>query len=262
MAYVALSRDLIQDIRNKIHSMRRVEFDAIKPPEGRSIAPYVGAPAFVRQFLLNNLRPAGLVGYDHLFTKANQLALKGYEVDVYVYEGAAPDLHNAQNDAQNPKPFNTGRLELDDMPVWLRFDNQGRVGDSYSRHKVLVSLADVMKHAEKPELVQAWMDVYHAQVECRDRWLKVEKQLLDFLDTCKSLNEALKTLPDIARYVDKHYLDRVEEKRTATVSKRKVDEEARKAEVLAALAAVEVDVVRTSEVLARMASSGSNTPSY
>ena len=261
MAYVALSRDLIYDIRSKIQAMRRTEFDAIKPPEGKSIAPYQGALAYARQKLLDKHRPPGLADYDHLFTRANRLALKSYEIDVFVYEGEVPAAPPNTADAEK-RPFNQGRVELQDVPVWMRYDTQGKHVDSYDRARVYLSLSEVMANAPQPELVQRWLDVYHAQIECRDRWNKVEKQLLAFLDTCKSLNEALKTLPDIERYVDQHYLDRVAEKRTAATSKRKTDEEARKAEVLAALAAVEVDVVRSSEVLARMASSSTSGPEF
>lgn len=140
MAYVALSRDLIQDIRSKIHALRRTEFDAIKPPEGRSIAPYLGATAFCRQQLIDKLRPEGLVGYDHLFTKANRLALKSLAVDIMVYDGPAPDPTDVAA-MQNRKPLNSGTAELPDMPVWLRFDTHGKSVDHYDRPRVLISLA-------------------------------------------------------------------------------------------------------------------------
>jgi hypothetical protein len=48
--------------------------------------------------------------------------------------------------------------------------------------------------------------------DAKRRWDGVERQVMDFINKCKSLNEALKLWPDLRMYIPKPYLDRVERK--------------------------------------------------
>lgn len=49
-------------------------------------------------------------------------------------------------------------------------------------------------------------------VEVDVRWEKVRTDVMKFLENCKSLNEALKLWPDIRIYIPKQYIERVEKK--------------------------------------------------
>jgi hypothetical protein len=61
--------------------------------------------------------------------------------------------------------------------------------------------------------------VYRKKVaEVDARWDKVRMDVLKFLENCKSLNEAIKLWPDIRIYIPKHYIERIEKKAERTVS--------------------------------------------
>jgi hypothetical protein len=61
--------------------------------------------------------------------------------------------------------------------------------------------------------------VYRKKVaEVDARWDKVRMDVLKFLENCKSLNEAIKLWPDIRIYIPKHYNERIETKAERTVS--------------------------------------------
>ena len=61
--------------------------------------------------------------------------------------------------------------------------------------------------------------VYRKKIaEVDARWDKVRMDVLRFLENCKSLNEALKLWPDIRIYIPKQYIERVEKKAERTVS--------------------------------------------
>ncbi len=83
---------------------------------------------------------------------------------------------------------------------------------------------------------------YEAIVE---RYRKVREDVATFLNKCKSLNEALKLWPAIAAYIDKDYVDRVNEVRPKS--------ERRISEAMDALAKIDVDAVQATAVAARLA---------
>lgn len=49
-----------------------------------------------------------------------------------------------------------------------------------------------------------------------DKWARVEKDVIEFLRKCKSLNEAIKLLPNIKLYIPKDDIERVEYKPEST----------------------------------------------
>lgn len=61
--------------------------------------------------------------------------------------------------------------------------------------------------------------VYRKKIaEVDARWDKVRIDVMKFLENCKSLNEALKLWPDIRIYIPKQYIERIEKKAERTVS--------------------------------------------
>lgn len=87
------------------------------------------------------------------------------------------------------------------------------------------------------------------EIECR--WDSVSRQIAAFVDPCKSLNEALKLWPALARYVSKEYLDKVSEKAKVAPALKALSP------AMAALAAMDMETITQSTVLARMAGSAS-----
>jgi hypothetical protein len=48
--------------------------------------------------------------------------------------------------------------------------------------------------------------------EIQNKWEGVKTQIREFLDKCRTLNEAVKLYPGLRMYVPKEYLDRVDKK--------------------------------------------------
>ena len=75
------------------------------------------------------------------------------------------------------------------------------------------------------------------------RWATVRKQIVNFLKSCKSLNEALKLWPDVRIYIPEAYIKRVE---------RKVEREVTMSRAASALANVDTDAAISAAMTARM----------
>lgn len=93
-----------------------------------------------------------------------------------------------------------------------------------------------------PELAE--IHEYAAKhVEITQRWNMVSNKIINYLESCKSLNEAVKTWPDVSIYVDKGDLERLEVKR---------DKKAKESAATEALASMNVDELVGAAVIARM----------
>lgn len=113
--------------------------------------------------------------------------------------------------------------------------------EPYENYQIIVHPEDSPAFAEIVEHHNIW-------AECANRWLKVQEQVVTFLRSCKSLNEAVKLWPDVRTYIPSDALKRLDAK-----SEKAAADEARRLKALEALKAIDIDNVRTSEVLARMA---------
>lgn len=60
--------------------------------------------------------------------------------------------------------------------------------------------------------VKDWMDYKITIRDVNLKWDKLTKQVITFVEGCKSLNEALKLWPDVKLYVPNKYMERVEKK--------------------------------------------------
>jgi hypothetical protein len=65
-----------------------------------------------------------------------------------------------------------------------------------------------------PDAVEVVEHVRHAQEQrvINNKWKKVTEDVMSFLDSCKSLNEALKLWPDLRVYIPDDYINKAEEK--------------------------------------------------
>lgn len=74
---------------------------------------------------------------------------------------------------------------------------------------------NVDKYAGAQEII----DIVHEKqrgLEIFNKWAKVYNDVAEFLNKCKSLNEALKLLPSVKMYIDEDDIERVERKVTRT----------------------------------------------
>ena len=83
---------------------------------------------------------------------------------------------------------------------------------------------------------------YSVLLEIHARWNKVDKDVRNFLNSCKSLNEAVKLWPDVTMYINPEDINRMGVKR----------EKARESEALAALASMDTDMLVGAAVISRM----------
>lgn len=100
----------------------------------------------------------------------------------------------------------------------------------------------------RPELThhfEACLDTKAAHDEANKRWNNVADQVTQFLDTCKSVNEAVKLWPDVRRYLPREAVDKLD----AKTEKQTRDMTA----VMNALKSIDMDAVSAGTVLARMA---------
>ncbi len=143
--------------------------------------------------------------------------------------------------------------ELDGAPV--RTEQTGRVTHlprhtcvSANGYAVTPSITvDVNTHP----YFQARVRRDRAVAEIHARWRLVADNVDDFLEDCKSFNEALKLWPGLSRYMDREDLAKVKQK----VEKPKREPTA----AMAALAAMDMAVIAQSNVLARLAGAANTT---
>jgi hypothetical protein len=128
-----------------------------------------------------------------------------------------------------------GRVALKSKP-YLPPDARGYSPTLYFGFKedepIPAEIADAVNYMRKCHEIEA-------------RWDKVEVQVRDFLDNCKSLNEALKLWPDLSVYIPKHYIERVEKKanRSTTETKSSAEE---------VLAKINTQEIQAAAVIARL----------
>lgn len=99
--------------------------------------------------------------------------------------------------------------------------------------------------AEAHPLIKEYIDALIIKNEAVARWDGVKLQITSFLESCKTLNKALKLWPDVQRYIPKQYITRVNAVTEKAASSQSM--------ALEALKNINMDAVTASTVLARMA---------
>jgi hypothetical protein len=101
----------------------------------------------------------------------------------------------------------------------------------------LVALPDVV--AGKAEAMRAWEE--NKQVVVLDtKWKKVEKDILEFLGKCKTLNEAVRLFPTVRLYINSDDLERLDRKVERFTERKKIVEEMATDELTAAAIAAKL----------------------
>ena len=216
MAYVAISQSLRQDVRSRINSLKSVELSTVPSNEDKQHVNHI-TDAHLKQVW---------GPYHHLIDvtpsewKKSIRNVELKSVKVFPVDGGTVEIKATRNLEFNP--------EISAPPI----------ADRYG-FSVLVSNED----PDMAALLEAGMQ-RHA-VKCK--WDKIEKQVSQFLLSCKSLNEGLKLWPDLRVYIPQSYLDRVEIKVAREKSSAAAD----------ALKNVDTDLAVSSAVTARFMSATS-----
>jgi hypothetical protein len=99
--------------------------------------------------------------------------------------------------------------------------------------------------ADDPE-IKPFVEREQTIYEIAQRWDKVDKQIMEFLGKCKSVNEALKLWPQIETYLPTEYVARVNEKKDRHT--------AGPSQAAEALKSLDTDHLTTAAVISRMSS--------
>lgn len=209
MAYVAISRDLIGRVSSKISGMENAEVKALGE-EPKVVMnpehPTITQMLWGEHANLRNLMPKEWVNTTDSIYGVLDIDTGGQDITRYRYNFA--------------------------------LSSEAIAPPNYSRY------GGNLKHMS-PD-VPEFREIYEfakRRVEITNRWNNVKSKVTAFLDQCKSLNEAVKTWPDVALYVDKSDLERLEVKRGKAEKSSAAKE---------ALASMNVDELVGAVVIARM----------
>jgi hypothetical protein len=149
------------------------------------------------------------------------------------------------------KVINGGELVMGaylDRKVTFNFEDDGvRVPFDLTRntydHKlggyVIHRVIDVKEFPQVQEVIKAMQERDAVNI----KYAKIHREVTNFLESCKSLNEAIKLWPHITSYVPESYVKKTHEKIT------KVKEESKAASVLAN---IDTDMLTASAVLSKL----------
>lgn len=220
MAYVALSGEVKNSIRSTIHGLCNTELSSMASLD--KFDESVKSSASLKQLLI-----------DRCWEPVADLRdrLKQYDKKVEASIEVRTEYESLGQTRSAKRDIGIGELMLPCITAVERsyYGSRKEFKLSVDDHEVLSPLRDIMV----------------ARDECAQRWAAVEKQVMGFIEKCKSLNEAVKLWPDLRRYVDRDYIERLDKK----VERTKPEASA----AAAALKDMDVDLVNSSVVLARMA---------
>lgn len=213
MAYVATSRQFMEDVNNTIRQMQQQEINTLGQQPSVTIAG------------LEDKVTASIWG-EYLHLKA---------VIPYSWTGSCESV--------NLKVIDGFGVEQEShTTIYVSLPKALRTPPNWQRSRAAIDVAP----DETPELV-VWTEDQNKRKEVNERWIKARNSVLGYLANCKSVNEALKTYPDLRHYIPQHYINRVNE----VVERKKKEPSA----AIAALEAIDTDSLLANVVISRLAQS-------
>ena len=181
MAFVAISERLRGDVRNTIHRKLTQELALLPKPATHVIQP--DDPRLIERFWGD---------YAHLRTQ--------------VPKEWCNKIDNLQFTTKYERvPGDPGSTDTMNVPVGILG------GYHLGAPKCDTYYPRIAVPADAPEVAEH-VSVAQQQYAINARWDKVKLDVMNFLTSCKSLNEALKLWPDVRIYIPQHYIDKAEEK--------------------------------------------------
>lgn len=207
MAFVGISSSLLERVRNKINNMERAELKTLGD------APKVTLPP------------------------NNPTALKALWGEHLPLKDQIPSTWKSTIGQMRASV----RIQIDEVTSELygytiAFSSDAEAPMTHGYYQVYNLDVNVPELAEIHEYAVKHVDINR-------RWAKVSAKIADYLQSCKSLNEAVKTWPDVKLYIDEEDLERLEVKREKQVKSTAATE---------ALADMNVDELVGAVVIARM----------
>lgn len=225
MAFVGVSTHLSRDIRERIDRMRGAELDSAGA-NVNSKFDYVGNESWLKPIFwdgrpdLEALLPA-------------HWADKPERVDIYV------KLVKHVANGQGKELLARGNFQI-------KVDEKATVAPCFKsnyRPEIVVEYESV---DQAPVAMQPVLQYAVIRDGITNKWNDIREKVLNFVESCKSLNEALKLWPELRMYIPQEYLDRVDRK----VTRNKSEDTPSKA--LEALAGLDTQEIQAAAVVARM----------
>lgn len=221
MAYVALSRGLLTEIKNKIAEMKHAEEKALpeSPVEvyGRTAA-NKPLDSWIEETIWD-----GAMHLKPLLPPSWIIKVEKFDLIIRMKreDGGTTTVGSHR--------FSGSAYE---MPAYYR--------NLYSPD-IVVTVTPEM--AATNPFFKECVDYAVKRKEVEKRWDDVKAAVFDYLGKCKSLNQAIKLWPGIAHYVPKAYVERVEEK---------VERKASEVEAQDSLKSIDTDAIEAAAVIARL----------
>jgi hypothetical protein len=196
MAYVAISQDLRNRVKNRIHTMRNNEIKQTLPELEKNY-----------NIDAHQIYNYGCWGKEHmhLITVIPKDWLCEEKSGTVHVVGDA-DLNGDGNFERVKAAINFGTM----VGAYRRPST-----DYWNKSSAEVDINDLMHMASttpgRDECIARYNDAVESAKMMR-RWAKVETEIMAFLDRVKSLNEAVKLFPGIKLYLDKDDVARMERK--------------------------------------------------
>jgi hypothetical protein len=186
MAYVAISNQLMDEVRGKINRMKEAELNSL-PPSTENLS-FSYAPQDYE----------ALVWGEHLHLKSVIPVTWMRYVDEI--RGTAEYFHNERTHKANLYIKLGNKVAAPPIPN----------ASSYR--------ADITMSETHPDMV-ALIARSKQALDITDKWSALGSKIRDFLNNCKSLNEAVKLWPDVRIYIPQSYMNRMLAKSERTAEK-------------------------------------------
>ena len=185
MATVMVSRALLDEIRAKVHSMKNQEIETLNIEYTQ---PDIPVQWLVDELWGDRVHLLKLYLQTHKGGNALYVIDRGSRVDVTVKH---PEFGRMQVGNYSPKEYEKFVLP----PEWRRHSNMPSVNLT-----------------EDHPYAQGVIEYNLKMREVRLKYDTIYNQLAEYLNSCPSLNAAVKGLPEIAMYIPREYKDRMERK--------------------------------------------------
>lgn len=216
MAFVGISQNLMGDVRNKIRTMCLAEVQSLGEDPMRAFT---------------------MTGYESWFLDqlwGQHLHLRDQIPERWFRKFDNVDVHFNFN-------WNGDPAALRNYNTYIRINAKGIMfpPDIHGSDVYLGFTPD----AELPPELAKVVHFSHQKKQIEKRWDDVRSKVCGFLETCKSLNEAIKLWPDLRMYIPSDYLERLDKKPERSTSTSKA---------LDVLATINTDEIAAAAVIARM----------
>lgn len=201
MATVYITKELITRVKTKINSMRRSERNSDLPnidktiPLDASVLFNTGCWGAEHVHLLNVIPDTWLIPVTESSVKVVGKTDDGRELTAFLR------FSGMQRARQRPTP-----------EYWNKSDSKFTLSQLRELPPEMLG---------RSELLQRW-DECLVELVINDRWDKIEKDILEFLDKCKSLNEAVKLFPGVRMYLLDEDIERLDRKIERTAQRKQI----------------------------------------